>query len=523
MSTSPVASARSENIEDPHDKTIRPPSFSSRSIKRYLKTRFTTLFVSKEERTEYTWGDILNPFKELKHMQIMHWNFFLMGFAAWTWDAVDFFAVTLNATDIAETLNRSVSDITWGITLVLMLRSVGAFLFGYWGDRNGRKWPYVVNFSLLIILQIGTGFVQTYEQFLAVRALFGVAMGGIYGFSLATSLDDSPTSCRGALSGIFQEGYALGFLFAVIFNRAFTSNSPFGWRSIFWFSAGPPVFFIVWRLCLPETEAYLVQRASSDARKKHESATKWYQVSKSTKTLYKTYWLTVSYCVLLMAGLNFMSHGSQDLYPTLLTQQLEYSDDRSTVTLCVANLGAIFGGTFCGHVSTFIGRRLTIILAVLLSAAMVYPWAYLRNSAINAGAFFMQAGVQGAWGVAPIFLSELSPPAHRALVVGLSYQLGNLASSASSTIESKIGERYPITTASGEQAFDYSKVMSIFIATVFAYVLVVTLFGPENRGADFSVDRDEIMGDDIEDKFSYDENTQEHLTLKRDEGSGRLV
>ncbi|KAJ8146843.1 hypothetical protein OY671_000134 [Metschnikowia pulcherrima] len=445
MTVSPVISVRSDSPIALQGNAAWPPSFTSRSIKKYLATRFSTLFVSKNERSLYTWSEMLNPFAELKLMSGQNWGFFLMGFAAWTWDAVDFFAVTLNATAIARTLNTSVTEITWGITLVLMLRSVGALVFGYWGDRYGRKWPYIANLSLLVVLQIGTGFVHTYSQFLGVRALFGIAMGGIYGFSLATALDDAPARCRGALSGIFQEGYAFGYLLAVVFNRAITNNSPYGWRSIFWFSAGPPVLFIIWRLCLPETENHLRQRAEADKRRELCAHLKWYQLSEVTKNVFRTYWLTMIYCVLLMAGFNFMSHGSQDLYPTLLTQQLEYGHDRSTVTNSVANLGAILGGT----------------------------------------------------GVAPIYLSELSPPANRALMVGLAYQLGNLVSSTSSTIESTIGERFPIVTASGEQAYDYSKVMSIFIACVFGFVLIVTFLGPENRGAGFDIGQIEDVGEDI--------------------------
>ncbi|OBA18059.1 MFS general substrate transporter [Metschnikowia bicuspidata var. bicuspidata NRRL YB-4993] len=488
MPVSMTSSVHSELVRNHNKNAIKPPSLTARSIKKYFATRFSTLFVSKEERAQYTWSQMLNPFGDLKHMTLRNWNFFFMGFAAWTWDSVDFFAVSLNASSMAETFDRSVKDVTWGITLVLMLRSVGALLFGYWGDRYGRKWPYVINLSLLVVLQIGTGFVQTYEQFLGVRAIFGVAMGGVYGFSLATSLDDSPVECRGVLSGIFQEGYAFGYLLAVIFNRAITDNSPHGWRALFWFAACPPVLFIAWRLWLPETETYRRQRGVAKARKKLEGHLKWYQPSEDTKDALKRYWLTMIYCVLLMAGFNFMSHGSQDLYPTLLSKQLEFGEDRSTVTNAVANLGAIFGGTVCGHASTFIGRRLTIICAVILGGAMIYPWAYLKSSAINAGAFFMQAGVQGAWGVIPVHLSELSPPAYRSLVVGLSYQLGNMVSSASSTIESSLGEQFPITTTSGEAAYDYSKVMSIFVGCVFGYVLIVTLVGPEKRGVGFETE-----------------------------------
>lgn len=436
-------------------------------------------------------------------MTLKNWNYFFMGFAAWTWDAVDFFAVSLNTKAMAHSFGVSVKDITWGITLVLMLRSVGALIFGYWGDKYGRKWPYMVNLSLLVILQLGTSFVTTYKQFLGVRALFGIAMGGIYGFSLATALDDAPVACRGILSGIFQEGYAFGYLIAVIFNRAITDNTHHGWRAFFWFAACPPVFFLAWRWYLPETETYIRAREAKLLADSAENL-RWYQLSSQTKKILRTYWLIMIYLVFLMAGFNFMSHGSQDLYPTLLSVQLQYNVNRSTVTNSIANLGAICGGMFFGHFSTFIGRRLSIILACILGGAMIYPWAFLRSSAINAGVFFMQFGVQGAWGVVPAYLSELSPPAYRALVVGLSYQLGNLASSASSTIESTIGERFPIVAPNGKKVYNYAKVMSIFLGCVFVYMIIVSFLGPENRGADFSIDRDEILESEVDEAAEND-------------------
>lgn len=498
MAHSITLSAHSDYIKEHNEHVIQPPKFTSRHIKRYFKSRIPSLFVSREELRLYTKKELFNPFAELNQMTLRNWNYFFMGFWGWTWDAFDFFAVSLNTSRIAKSLDRSVADISWGITLVLMLRSVGAIVFGYWGDRYGRKWPYIINLSLLIVLQIGTGFVKTYEQFLGVRALFGIAMGGVFGFSLATSMDDAPAPCRGILSGIFQEGYAFGYLLAVIFNRAIVDETSEGWRSIFWFAAGPPVLFILWRWWLPETDAFQRQKERQDSEREAEGEKGFFSLSNSAKAAVKTYWLIMIYCVLMMAGFNFMSHGSQDLYPTLLTVQLQFSSDRSTVTNSIANLGAIFGGMVCGHFSTFIGRRITIILACILGGAMIYPWAFLRSGAINAGAFFLQAGVQGAWGVVPIHLSELSPPAYRSLVVGLSYQLGNLASSASLTIESTLGERFPITLDNGTEAYDYSKVMAIFIGAVFAYMIFIILVGPENRGADFNMDRDTHLDDEEE-------------------------
>lgn len=509
MPASVSTSLHSEYIKNHNKHARRPPKFTRRNIKKYFTTRFTELVASKEERAQYSWNEILNPFAELKYMTWRNWNYFFMGFAAWTWDAVDFFAVSLNTSSIATAFDKQVADVTWGITLALMVRPCGAIIFGYWADRYGRKWPYIINLALLSVLQVATGFVHSFQQFLAVRSLFGLAMGGVYGFSLATALDDSPVAARGILSGIYQQGYAFGYLLAVVFNRAITYNSPHGWRALFWFASGPPVLFIVWRFWLPETEIYRQQREEALARRKAQSDLEWYKISPDTRSVLKTYWLTMVYCVLLMAGLNFLSHGSQDLYPTLLTTQLEYGADRSTVTNSVANLGAIFGGIVCGHASQFIGRRFTMLLANVLAMALIYPWAYLRTSAINAAVFFMQAGVQGIFGVIPIFLSELAPPAYRSLVVGLCNQMGTMVASACTTIESTLGERFPIVTKSGVAAYDYSKVMSIFVACVLVYVFTVTLLGPENRNTDFGPDRDTIYEEDMEEEVNDEDSVKE--------------
>ncbi|KAK7206080.1 sugar transporter family protein [Myxozyma melibiosi] len=439
-------------------------------LKRHLATRLSTL---RPPGTRIT-----NPFPALRLLSRKQWLFFLVALAGWTWDAFDFFTVSLVTKALAEDLNVTVKDITWGITLVLMLRSVGAVIFGLLSDRFGRKWPFVANCFLFIVLELGTGFVQTYKQFLGVRALFGIAMGGIYGNCAVTALDDCPLEARGIISGMLQEGYALGYLLAVIFNRALTYTTAKGWRSLFWFGAGPPVLIIIFRLCLPETDTYLAQKFVEREDKKTEFV-------KAAKHSVKDYWHIMIYLVILMAGFNFMSHGSQDLYPTMLDVQLEFSSDKSTVTMVVANLGAIAGGIVFGHISETVGRRLTIIIACVLGGALVYPWAFVRNNGIMAAVFFLQFMVQGAWGVIPIYLSEMSPPTIRAFIVGLAYQLGNLASSASSTIESTIGKRFPLaetelSAASSVKRYDYGKVMAIFMGCVFAFVLIVIFLGPEN-------------------------------------------
>lgn len=164
--------------------------------------------------------------------------------------------VSLTVSDLAKTFDKTTTDITWGITLVLMFRSVGSTIFGIAADRYGRKWPFVVNNLLFVVLELGTGFCQTYKQFLACRALFGIAMGGLYGNAAATALEDCPQAARGIISGMLQQGYAFGYLLATAFARGLVNTTSHGWRPLYWFGACPPILIIIFRLCLPETQAY---------------------------------------------------------------------------------------------------------------------------------------------------------------------------------------------------------------------------------------------------------------------------
>lgn len=187
---------------EPEQAPLRAPSFSTGSINNYIKTRFTELLPTKEYMLANR--DLLNPFPAIKDIPAKQWLFILSGLAAWTWDSFDFFTVSLNVDKLAQDLNTDVSLITWGITLVLMLRTVGAFIFGYLGDKYGSKWPFVANLILMCMLQVGTGFIGTFKQFLGVRALFGIVMGGIYGNATATALDDCPIQAKGFISGVLQ-------------------------------------------------------------------------------------------------------------------------------------------------------------------------------------------------------------------------------------------------------------------------------------------------------------------------------
>lgn len=501
--------------------------------RQYLATRFTTLKPPMAKPP--------NPIRLLRMLNLQQWLFFLVAFLAWTWDAFDFFTVSLTVEPLAEDFGKTNKDITWGITLVLMLRSVGAIIFGIASDRYGRKWPFIINNLLFIVLELATGFCQTYEQFLAVRALFGIAMGGLYGNAAATALEDCPQEARGLLSGLLQQGYAFGYLLATAFARALVDTTPHGWRPLFWFGACPPILIILFRLCLPETAAFRSRVAARKTAQGHSNS------NSNNPTITRTFlqeghlvlrqhWRLLIYLVLLMAGFNFMSHGSQDLYPTLLSNQFDFSRDAVTITQVIANVGAITGGTVVGYTSQILGRRLCIIAMAILGAALLYPYTHTASTSsesstgpvatVVVAAFFQQFCVQGAWGVIPIHLLELSPDSMRTFVVGTSYQLGNLISSASSTIEAKLGEGYPLPPkiVDGDvrrviSRYDYGRVVCVFMAVVYAYVLVLVVAGPERRGRDLDSDRDGLAdvdgGNDREMRGERDDTTKVDAVVKQ--------
>ncbi|KAA8903197.1 hypothetical protein TRICI_005748 [Trichomonascus ciferrii] len=462
------------------------PDFSWGSIKNYFKTRPTTLFQLPETHVSK-----LNPLPGLRAMKLKHWNWYFLGFFAWTVDSMDFFVVSSTAANIATSLGVSITDITWGMTLVLMLRSVGAVIFGLASDYYGRKWPYIACCFMFVALEIGMGFCQTYKQFLAIRSLFGVAMGGMYGCAAATALENVPAESHSVLSGLFLPGYNLGYLLAIVFARAFqdTYKEGEGWRSLCWFTAGPAFILLVWRLVMPENDYFLKLKAQRQNQETKTFKENWAEIKQACAT----HWVTFIYLIFLMSGFNFMSHGTQDLYPTFLSNQIGLSPDAKTVLMVVINLGAMIGGVFFGQITELTGRRLGIFIGTICAGAFTYPSFMLKiQSGLMGSAFFLQFCVMGCWGIAPIHLFELSPNSYRAFSAGLAYQLGNLASSASSTIESTLGSQFPLPGG----LYDYGKVMAIFCGCIFGYMLIVVFLGPEK----FHKSLDDIPSDDLMEK-----------------------
>ncbi|KAM5440763.1 hypothetical protein McanMca71_001364 [Microsporum canis] len=464
-----------------------------------LVTANSSLFYDANLQPETVEGDscavteLKNPYHILRELDSHHWLMFSVGFIAWVWDAFDFFTVSLTITEIATEFGVTNSEVSWGLTVTLMLRSVGAIIFGLFADRYGRKWPMIVNLVLFIVLELGSGFCQNLSQFLAVRSLYGIAMGGLFGPAAATAMEDLPYDARGIASGLFQQGYGTGYMLAAIFYRALVPTTKFGWRSLFWFGAGPPIFIILWRYCLPETRHFQVMKAERESRMLAEE-----DVSAGSNSIQKSRmsglrafwkdsspglkenWFLMAYLVVIMTGFNSCSHGSQDFYPTFLKDQVGKSPTQTTVIIVVGMLGTVIGGTLIGWISTFLGRRLTMIISCFFGAAILPAYILPRSNALIASSFWQQFFIGGVWGPIPIYLSELSPKPLRGLLVGLTYQLGNLASSASATIQAVIGEKFPLPDGPhGKKRFDYGKVMAIFMGAVWVFLLILLLLGPE--------------------------------------------
>ncbi|KAB5592912.1 Carboxylic acid transporter [Ceratobasidium theobromae] len=447
---------------------------------------FVRNLIPRREKSEHQ-ESLLTTFRSLTFVQ---WALFFSGWLAWTCDAIDFFSVSLSVSRLEVAFNKTTNDLTTSITLTLLFRSLGAVIFGVISDRYGRKWPLVVNLLLCSVLELGSSFVQTFKQFLALRSLFGVAMGGIWGLSAATALENMPVAARGVISGVLQQGYAVGYLIAAVVNLGLVPHNPHTWRALFWFGSAISFLAAILRACLPESAVFLRAKAAQKEAKARQGEVvggpgKTRIFLHETKEMLKQHWLLCIYAVLLMAGFNFLSHGSQDLYPTYLQKSKLLTAHQSTVATIIGNCGAIAGGVFAGYVSQYIGRRLTIIIFVLLVGAFIPLWIIPSGfGGLAAGAFCLQFGVQGAWGVVPIFLAEMSPPAFRATFPGVAYQLGNMISSASAQIEATGGDHLR-TTVQGKDVPDYAKVQGIFLGVVAAYLVAVTIFGPEHHGSEF--------------------------------------
>ncbi|KAJ1548299.1 hypothetical protein HK405_003762 [Cladochytrium tenue] len=405
---------------------------------------------------------------------------FAAAFLGWALDAMDYFLLTLCVSDIATEFSKQQSWITStvitnAITLTLLFRPFGALIFGLAGDKWGRRYPLMINIILYSALELVTGFAPDYGSFLAIRALFGIAMGGEWGLGTSLAMESIPLEARGLFSGILQQAYATGNLLASAVYYAVYSRYPNQWRVLFYVGCFPAVLVIIIRFFVPESEAYEAQAAR---RAKTNS-----NFLRDLGVTFRMYWPRAIYCIILMSFFNFFSHGSQDLYPTYVTS-LGYSSNDKAATVAISSTGAIIGGTILGYLGQYFGRRRAILLCCVCAGAIIYPWAFSKSlGSLQAAGFWMQFFVQGAWGCVPSYLSEISPPAIRATFPGLMYNLGNMVSAASATIEAQVGQNYPTKNFKGDTIPNYGLTQAIFIACTVVGLFLTISIGKEDRKA----------------------------------------
>ncbi len=380
------------------------------------------------------------------------------GFLGWTLDAFDFFLVSLCLTAVAKDFGRSDAAITYSLALTLAFRPVGAFLFGLIADRYGRRLPLMIDLVFYSIVEVATGFAPNFTTFLVLRALFGIGMGGEWGVGASLAMEKVPPKWRGVLSGLLQQGYALGYLlaalaYAVVFPR-------WGWRPLFFLGGLPALLALFVRYRVSESEVWKESKGAS-----------WSQLGGTVVG----HWKLFVYLALLMTGMNLASHGTQDMYPTFLQRFWHFGSTQRSIITAISMLGAIAGGVTIGLLSDRYGRKRTIVFS-LLGAILVAPlWAYAPKVGwLVLGAFLIQFCVQGAWGVIPAHLSELSPNEIRGFLPGFAYQCGAAIAGSVGTFEALLASHMSYATA-----------MAATAATVFAITVVMAMLGPEKRGIDF--------------------------------------
>ena len=387
-------------------------------------------------------------------------NTVIAAFLGWTLDAFDFFILVFVLKHIAEEFHTDVPAVAVAIFLTLAMRPIGALVFGLAADRYGRRITLMVDVLLYSVFEFLTGFSTGLTMFLVLRALFGIAMGGEWGVGASLVMETIPEDSRGLVSGILQAGYPSGYLLAsIVFFLLFPV---IGWRGMFIVGAVPALLVLYIRRNVQESPAF-VQRQAKPQRP-------FVTVLRENIPLF-------IWAVLLMTAFNFFSHGTQDLYPTFLETQRQYDSYTVGAIAIVYNVGAIVGGLFFGVLSQRIGRRRAIVIAALLAIPVAPLWVYGQGPVMLAiGAFLMQLFVQGAWGIVPVHLNELSPDEVRGTFPGFAYQLGNLLASGNASIQAGLAKHW-----NG----DYATALLIVASIVAVVVALFAGFGFEKKGIRF--------------------------------------
>lgn len=400
---------------------------------------------------------------ELKALDKIQRAAFMAAFLGWALDAFDFFLLTFILKDIAGEFHETIKAVTVAVTLTLVARPFGAFIFGRLADRFGRKPVLMFDVGLYAVLAFASAFSPNLLVLLILRFAFGLAMGGEWGIGASLALETIPAKSRGVVSGLLQQGYPVGYFLGALANLLLPT---IGWRGMLMLGVLPALLIMFIRRHVPESPAWeAIHRADAAKRPSFVAAM-------------KGRWPMLLYAVVLMTPFNFFSHGSQDLYPTFLRVQHHFSAGLVTTLTILLNLGAICGGLIFGALSEKIGRRKAIVLAALLALPIIPLWAFSSTPLmLGLGAFLIQIAVQGAWGVVPAHLNELSPPEARGTFPGFAYQIGNLLAAANATIQAGIAESH---------GNNYGFALAVVCGVVAVTLAVVTWFGPEAKGVDFA-------------------------------------
>jgi MFS transporter, SHS family, lactate transporter len=394
-------------------------------------------------------------------------NVTIAAYLGWTLDAFDFFLMVFILKDIATEFKTNIPEVAFAITLTLAARPLGALIFGRLADTFGRRPTLMVNIAIYSLLELLSGLSPNLTTLLILRFLFGIAMGGEWGVGSALTMETVPPKARGFVSGLLQAGYPSGYLLAsIVFGVLYQYV---GWRGMFFVGVAPALLVLYVRAHVPESPAW---RAMEKRDRPGLLAT------------LKQNWTLSLYAIILMTAFNFFSHGTQDLYPTFLREQHHFDPHTVSMITIVLNIGAIVGGLFFGSLSEKIGRRVAIFIAALIALPVLYLWAFSTTPVMLAvGAFLMQISVQGAWGVIPVHLNEISPDEIRATFPGLVYQLGNLLAAVNATMQASIATSHDN---------NYGMAMAIVAGTVAVVIAALIFFSRERRGIDMTQSAQEV-------------------------------
>ena len=404
-------------------------------------------------------------FKSLDRVQR---NTFIACFLGWTLDALDFFLLTFVFSSVGQEFGRSVEQVTFAITLTLMMRPIGAFIFGWLGDRFGRRIPLMIDIVFYSVIELLTAFAPNFGTFLLLRALFGIGMGGEWGLGASLAMESLPTHTRGLFSGILQQGYAFGYLLAALVYWIVFPH--FGWRGLFVVGALPALLVIYIRAHVPESPVWERNRASGRIQRV------------DLRRFLREHGSLLIYAALLMTAFNYMSHGTQDLYATYLQKQRGFNSDQTSRIAIIYAVGMICGGTVVGYLSQHWGRRRVIILSAIFGMLLIPLWIFAPSTALLVvGGFLIQFMVQGAWGVVPVHLNELSPPDFRGTFPGLAYQLGNFAAAYAAQQQAWLATNFFGTNENP----NYALTMALVQCFVFLAIILLAAIGPEKHGREF--------------------------------------